>query len=671
MLAIVLAGSWSPSYAQGQPQCTCFDLGNPVVGADLDINLIAGPNDPGGCCWQFRLSNTVASGCQLPWPNEIRISPGTTTLPLPGWPPTNFSVNTPPDWSATQVGPDIIFTYTGLAPGLNSGSTVPVGTICWSDPVNIGWFSRVDFGGCQAEDVGFMNCTPLPGDCPEECYWTINGNNNTDGTNFLGNNNPTDLVIGTGGTDRLRILDDGRVWINRPAGGFPGITPQAQVDIVGDLALSNPPPFGRKILTGSDTRLNLHLNTDANNSTSWIELNGFDQGNNGALSLAGDRVNLLFGSDGSNTSQVGQTGLLLDNNGFVGIGTGSASTPPIAQLDVRGNNIFLGGAGTSGFVSRFASMGESGNPGECNLFGFRAQTAADQFINMGLISGAPTISWGETHDLEFLADNGPGCGTLVMRLHSPRSIGGNPNVVMEVFGSALATSMFINSDRRMKDGVEGLESSLEVIRKLNGVSYEMRSEAFPSYHFQSGRQLGFIAQDVQSVLPELVLEQEDGYLAVNYDGVIPVLVEAVKELDERQESQSNQAEAIANLQAQNLALMERLADLEVELNQMCASGCAGLERPAPALQGARLEQNVPNPFHRQTTIAYFLPEGTQNASLKVSFLNGKVWKVVELSAAEGEGFVVLNTDGLSDGTYVYSLLVNGVPVATRKMVLDQ
>ena len=63
---------------------------------------------------------------------------------------------------------------------------------------------------------------------------------------------------------------------------------------------------------------------------------------------------------------------------------------------------------------------------------------------------------------------------------------------------------------------------------------------FPDHGFKEGKQVGFLAQNVQEVLPELVSEGSDGYLGVDYSRLTPVLVEARKE----QQARIDQLEAI-------------------------------------------------------------------------------------------------------------------------------
>ena len=73
-----------------------------------------------------------------------------------------------------------------------------------------------------------------------------------------------------------------------------------------------------------------------------------------------------------------------------------------------------------------------------------------------------------------------------------------------------------------------MTSPLSKVCKLNGTLYEWRDE-MKEHHGREGYEYGLIAQEVQREFPEMVYE-EDGYLSVDYIQMIPVLVEAIKEL---------------------------------------------------------------------------------------------------------------------------------------------
>lgn len=96
-------------------------------------------------------------------------------------------------------------------------------------------------------------------------------------------------------------------------------------------------------------------------------------------------------------------------------------------------------------------------------------------------------------------------------------------------GYVCANSYSCPSDERLKTGVEDLPDAMATVNHLRGVRYEWQSDRFPERKFPAGPQIGLIAQEVKAVVPQAVTEGEDGYLAVDYARLVPVLIEAIKE----------------------------------------------------------------------------------------------------------------------------------------------
>ena len=85
---------------------------------------------------------------------------------------------------------------------------------------------------------------------------------------------------------------------------------------------------------------------------------------------------------------------------------------------------------------------------------------------------------------------------------------------------------FYSSDERLKDNVVKIGDPLMKLSELRGVEFDWNKnkEAFEGEH-----SYGVIAQEVQKVIPEIVKERDNGMLAVKYDQLVPVLIEAVKD----------------------------------------------------------------------------------------------------------------------------------------------
>ena len=121
-----------------------------------------------------------------------------------------------------------------------------------------------------------------------------------------------------------------------------------------------------------------------------------------------------------------------------------------------------------------------------------------------------------------------------------------------VNGSAYATGGWQPSDLRLKADLAGIDGALGKVLQLEGVSFRWRTEDQPGRGFPGGRHYGLVAQEVEKVLPEIVGSGPGDEKALAYTELIPVLVEAVKEL----KAESDE------LRAENQSLRQRLEALE-------------------------------------------------------------------------------------------------------------
>jgi len=81
----------------------------------------------------------------------------------------------------------------------------------------------------------------------------------------------------------------------------------------------------------------------------------------------------------------------------------------------------------------------------------------------------------------------------------------------------------ISSDARLKSNIVSLGSTLPKLLQIDGKSYEMKGK----------QKIGVLAQEIKEVFPELVSEDDNEMLAVNYQGLVPVLINALKEQDDK------------------------------------------------------------------------------------------------------------------------------------------
>lgn len=107
----------------------------------------------------------------------------------------------------------------------------------------------------------------------------------------------------------------------------------------------------------------------------------------------------------------------------------------------------------------------------------------------------------------------------------------DPTVRLQVNGDIIANSIAGSSDIRFKTNIRTVENALEKVKALRGVYFNWNQKAFPNKDFSDKAELGFIAQEVEKVLPEVVIKDKtpDEYRSVKYDKVVALLVEAIKE----------------------------------------------------------------------------------------------------------------------------------------------
>jgi hypothetical protein len=140
------------------------------------------------------------------------------------------------------------------------------------------------------------------------------------------------------------------------------------------------------------------------------------------------------------------------------------------------------------------------------------------YPDIGSTATASTDRFGYVYAQGIMAASFVGIGTT------------SPTEALHVVGNICYTGTSgACSDIRYKKDFAQLTKPLENILKINGLYYYWKKDEFPDKQFTSNRQIGFIAQDIEKIYPELVMTDKDGYKSVDYSRLTPVLVEAMKE----------------------------------------------------------------------------------------------------------------------------------------------
>lgn len=183
--------------------------------------------------------------------------------------------------------------------------------------------------------------------------------------------------------------------------------------------------------------------------------------------------------------------------------------------------------------------------------------------------------------------------------------------------------------------------------------------------------LGLNPYEVEQVNPDWVVRSEDGqHVGVNYQQFVAL---SIKSIQEQQSIIENQEAEISKLEREEAEIEARLAALEAKWSTLSPKQVnpALPETPkttASSHFGFQLEQNLPNPFQRETLIKFSLPDAAVSAQIQLSDINGKIVRNYNLSKDQNQ--LNIKSGDLVKGTYFYSLIIDNELVETKKMILQ-
>lgn len=186
---------------------------------------------------------------------------------------------------------------------------------------------------------------------------------------------------------------------------------------------------------------------------------------------------------------------------------------------------------------------------------------------------------------------------------------------------------------------------VEVRKEVTDVKarwYEEDSPIIKNKHY------GLIAQELKEIYPDLVVESQDGFLAVNYLEIIPLLIRSVQELKAELDASKNGNAPIQKSQTRSIG--EDITGIDAVVTT--------------------LYQNEPNPFTESTVIQCDVAEDVVKADLYIYDMNGKqiaVYPVAQRGATE----ITIEGESLEAGMYLYALITDGKVVDTKRMILTK
>ena len=538
--------------------------------------------------------------------------------------------------------------------GYNTGLTgsTPTSTDGWRNWMDIGTFTS---NGTDNMYVGLKN----EGNDRFDAIinWGDNGGNNPltgpDNLRFIFTETTTSTIPGNppatsnNGLEVARFAPQLATTLTAPNYGMMGIGDwttafnianpiNAKLDIDGDLRI-------RQVTQNNNLTQILAIDPTDQNRVHWVDANlftGTDLGNycsnpqnplTGNYEIPLDNNNFLF-------SDLAGTGQVLMGDVFCGV-------IPDARMYVRNNS------NSSGLQKGILveSIDPNGIGGDFygDLYGIRA-------------TGASYAAW-------FDGDvyiNGVGTGS---------------------------SGIFYTSDQQFKTNIDTIANATNIIQQLSPKTFFFDTVSTPQIKFGSERQYGFIAQEVELILPELVSEhtfpaQYDSlgnqtsaainYKGLNYNAFIAILMKGMQDqqaaLNDKDSIISNLNDRLTTLEnclSGILPLLCQLSNASVQENDETTQKqlINELKVILEDNQNIVLEQNAPNPFAEQTVINYFIPEAVQQAQIVFYNLSGKMIQTINI-IEKGNGKLTVYGNDLSSGTYTYSLIADGKLIATKKMV---
>jgi len=379
----------------------------------------------------------------------------------------------------------------------------------------------------------------------------------------------------------------------------------------------------------------LFLNNTTSNGRNWGVLSS-----GGANNIGGGHFTIY-----DLTASPAQPRLFINgSSGYTGIGT----TSPSHKLHVVGTTYGIKGEATANSVAyaiQGLAYGVSNNGQSIGVSGWAAYGAQ----NFGGHFAAPGTgnSYGVYGGISGTSYSGDWAGWF--------------NGDVNINGAAYCTSSAWSSDRKLKSDIKPVLNAMDKIALLKPSTYLFKTEEFAGMRLPKEQQIGLIAQELEEVFPDLVsnvkgssIKNDKGevvastvdHKAVNYIGLIPVLIAGLQE----QQKQINAQQELINSLQKNSGTTG-INDLNVEA-------------------GFQMSQNEPNPFTHETVVKYNMPKTVSNAFMAVYDLTGKQITTFPINE-KGSSSVTITSEKLTAGIYIYSIVADGKVIDSKRMIVAE
>jgi hypothetical protein len=249
------------------------------------------------------------------------------------------------------------------------------------------------------------------------------------------------------------------------------------------------------------------------------------------------------------------------------------------------------------------------------------------------------------------------------------------------------------SDSTLKCDFDTIATPMDKIQALKAYSFRYNDLDVDTFFIDTslnGRYIGFKAQEVADILPEVVgyeYGNDTNKMGIDYGAMVALLVEGMKvqanQISALQSTISTMATTISDQTDDIITLQSSLEEISSRLDICCPhldaeegankignntlGGKNGVTN-AEVKNLPKLYQNNPNPFSQDTRIAFFLPANCGPAMIVISDLTGKQVQKVDIKTAETKE-ITIKAGSMAAGTYNYTLVCQGKVIDTKQMMI--
>lgn len=233
---------------------------------------------------------------------------------------------------------------------------------------------------------------------------------------------------------------------------------------------------------------------------------------------------------------------------------------------------------------------------------------------------------------------------------------GAENFLVYSSGDVYGAHYFTSSDQRIKRNFTQISKPLDKLNLINGYYYNNKSisEIDSSLRFGNDnvnkRRMGFIAQEIAQILPEVVDTNSNGLICIAYQEILPLLVEAIK-------SQQKQINYLNDVVLKNSSSNNEILYNQSNQNDFSRS------------TEVKLYQNSPNPFVGMTKVNFETTSNSKKIAIFIFDFNGKLLRKYE-NLNSGKQSIEIRAEELKAGLYFYSLIIDGVEIDTKKLIIE-